>query len=207
MDLAQSELYEPVLWVHAIWDAASLPYQTPDFEKTSSILSEERLNQIHDALLQACGLLTREKYYKYILKAFGLEETRDFSKIPIVHDDAFGMRYLAERFVKDKNDFDFRTLEFWEARLEDCLDLLERMKEHGYFIYSFVPTEIRRLSSYILVVSTLGILLPLFILTLGSLLSPFRAILSGISFVGFASFFPFSLMVIYRILTSGKLSF
>lgn len=125
----------------------------------------------------------------------------------VIADDSYGMRHLAERLVKDKNEFDFRTLEFWEARLDDCLDLLERMKEHGNFIYSFVPTEIRRLSSYVLVVSTLGILLPLFILTLGSLLSPFRVILSGISFVGFASFFSFSLMVIYRILTSGKLSF
>ena len=206
-DFVESEDYFPVLWVHAIWDAASSPYHTPDFEKTSSILTEGRLNDICDAVEQACGLLTRRKYYGHILKAFGLEETDDLSRILIVHDDAFGIRYLAERLVKDRNHSDFRSLEFWEARLDDCLDLLERMKEHGMLhllICSDRDSQIELLPSGCLDIRNI---VPLFILTFGSFFSPFRIILSGISFIGFVSFFSLSLVVIYRVLTSGRLSF
>jgi len=149
--------------------------------------SEEELRRIAGEI-RACGLLTRQKHYKYILKTLGFEVTSDFDRI-LIADSQYGLQYWASRLLKERDKQDFRTLAFWHDRLEECLDLLERMKSHGRFIYSFVPNEIRKLSAYLLFVSVFGIIVPLLTFSASSLLGTWKITLSALSFVGFLSFF------------------
>lgn len=205
IDFAQTEYFEAVMWVHAIWDVGSSSFQTPDFELTDAIVTKERLQELYGAMQWACSLLTREKRYKYVLKTLGFQVTSDFDQI-FIADSQYGLQYVATRLLKKNEGQDFRTLRFWQDRFEECLDLLERMKAHGRFIYSFVSDPIRKLSAYLLFVSIFGIVVPLVTLSASRcLLGTWRITLSTLSFIGFLLFFSTSLLYLYRLLTSRRL--
>lgn len=102
IDFAQTEYFEAVMWVHAIWDVGSSSFQTPDFELTDAIVTKERLQELYGAMQWACSLLTREKRYKYVLKTLGFQVTSDFDQI-FIADSQYGLQYVATRLLK-KNE-------------------------------------------------------------------------------------------------------
>ncbi|MEM4250183.1 MAG: hypothetical protein QW395_07870, partial [Candidatus Nitrosotenuis sp.] len=192
-----------VLFVRYLREFAGLPYELPDFELRHAIISKERLDQMHDYMLNAGGLLGRHKYFKHILESFNLPDTIDLDQVIITNSDL--VKVGSKKITKPGEDF--KTLGFWEAKITECEELLARMKANGKFVYSFSSFEIRQLGLNLLFISAFGILLPISILLMGDSVRPYQSFLSAVSALGFMGYFIMAMARIYSKLSSSRLSY
>lgn len=193
-----------VMFVRYLKDFAGIPSQIPDFELKHAIIPKERLEQMYDYITSADGLLGRYKWFKYILKSFKLQDTNNLDEVIITNHEfaEFGARKL-----KKENE-NFRTLGFWEARIIECEEILERMRANGKFVYSFNIFEIKRLGLNLLFISAFGILLPITILMLNNSIPPYyQSLFTIVSGVGFMVYFILGVSRIYLKLSSSQLSY
>lgn len=192
-----------VLFVRYLRDFAGLPHHVPDFELKQSVVTEDRLNQMHDYILSAGGLLGKYKHFKHILKSFKIPDTNDLDSVIITRSDI--VKVGANKITRSGEDF--KTLGFWEAKITECEELLARMKANGKFVYSFDAFEIRQLGLNLLFVSAFGILLPIIIMLLGNSIEQYKSFLSIISALGFMGYFIMAMVRIYSKISSSRLSY
>jgi len=192
-----------VLFIRYLRDFAGNPYDIPDFEIKHAIIREDRLDQMQNYMYGAAGLLTRYKHFKHILKSFNLPDTNDLDKVVITNDPC--AEFAAKRLKKEGNP---RTLGFWQALIEECTELLDRMKANGKFIYSFNVLEIKQLGLNLLFLSAFGILLPISVLIASDLLPPScQSFLTIASAAGFMLYFVLGVSSIFSKLSSQRLSY
>ena len=192
-----------VRFVRYLSDFAGNPYDMPDFELSRKIISKDRLDEMYEYVIMAGGLLGRYKHFKYILKAFKLKDTNDLDEV-IIADSQF-VEIHAKKISKTGEDY--RTLGFWEAKIDEASEILARMKANGEFVYSFNIYEIQRLGLNLLFISIFGILLPITILMLDSTIENYKSFVTILSAVGFVTYFSLGIMRIYKKLSSTKLSY
>ena len=192
-----------VRFVRYLREFAGLSHDIPDFELAHSIINKERLEQMHEYIIGAGGLLSRYKHFKYILKSFKLKDTNDLDQVVITTSEF--VEFGARKFKKP--DENYQTLGYWEARISDCEELLSRMMANGRFVYSFSVFEIRRLGLNLLFLAIFGILLPITILMLNDAIQPYQSFLSVVSAVGFMTYLAFAISRIYLKLSSSQLSY
>ena len=193
-----------IMFVRYLKGFAGLPHQIPDFELDHTIITENRLEQMHDYIIHTSGLLARYKWFKYILKAFKLPDTNNLDKVIITRHKF--VEFAARKLKKEKENF--RTLGFWEAQINECEEILARMKATGKFVYSFNTFEIKRLGLNLLFLSVFGILLPITVLIANDSIQPYyQSLLTIVSGVGFMLYFILGVSRIYLKLSSSQLSY
>ena len=193
-----------VMFVRYLRDFAGFSHQIPDFELDRAVIPENRLEQMHDYIIHAGGLLARYKWFKYILKSFKLPDTNNLDKVIITRHQFVE---FAARKLKKENE-SFKTLGFWEAQIHKCEEILARMKANGKFVYSFNTFEIKQLGLNLLFISVFGILLPITVLIVNDSIPPYyQSLLTIVSGVGFMFYFIFSIYMIHLKLSSPQLSY
>ena len=161
--------FTAIMFVRYLKDFAGLPSQIPDFELNHAVIPEDRLEQMYDYISRAGGLLMRYKWFKYILKSFKLPDTNNLDQVIITRHQFVE---FAARKLKKENE-NFKTLGFWEVQINECEEILARMKANGKFVYSFNIFEIKRLGLNPLFLSVFGILLPITVLIANDSIQPF----------------------------------
>ena len=193
-----------VMFVRYLNNVARLPHNIPDFELDHKIISEDRLEQMHDYIIYADALLTRYKHFKYILKSFKLPDTSNLDTVIIANDSSVE---FAARILKKENE-GFKTLGFWEARIVECEEILARMKANGKFVYSFNIFEIKLLGLNLLFLSAFGILLPITMLIANDSIQPYyQSLLTIVSGVGFMLYFIVGISITFLKLSSTRLDY
>ena len=193
-----------IMFVRCLKDFAGLPHQIPDFELEHAIITEGRLEHMHDYIIQASSLLARYKWFKYILKSFKLPDTNNLDEVIITRHKF--VEFAARKLKKEKENF--WTLEFWEIQINKCEEILARMKATGKFVYSFNTFEIKRLGLNLLFLSVFGILLPITVLIANDSVPPYhQSFLTIVSGVGFMFYFILGVSRIYLKLSSSQLSY
>ena len=202
--LEKSEDYEAVMFIRYLKDFTRWPNDIPDFELTHAIIKESRLEQMHHYIARAAGLLARHKHFKYILKSFKLPDTSDLDKVIITNDP--NIKNGVKRLKKGNQNFN--TLGFWQARIQECLEILERMRMNGKFVYSFRVLETKRLGLNLLFLSVFGILLPITVLIVNDAIPvSCQSFLTIVSSVGFMVYFILGLHKTFSKLSSSQLSY
>lgn len=163
-----------ILFVRYLKDFAGPLNNIPDFELKHAIIRKDRLEQMYNDIIHASGLLARHKWFKYILKSFKLPDTNNLDKVIITEYKS--VEFAARRLKKENENF--KTLGFWEARIDECEEILARMKANGEFVYSFNIFEIKRLGLILLFLSVFGILLPISVLIASDLIQPYQTLLT-----------------------------
>ena len=193
-----------VMFVRYLKDIAGISTDIPDFELNHAIIQKDRLERMHGYISHASGVLTRYKWFKHILRSFKLSDTNNLAKVFITND--LNVESAVRKLKKEKEDF--RTLEFWSARIDECEEILARMKANGKFVYSFNVFEIKIFGLNLLFLSVFGILLPITVLIVNDSLPPhYQSFLTILSSVGFMLYFIFGISRIFLKLSSSQLSY
>lgn len=193
-----------VMFIRYLKDFARYPNDIPDFELTHAAISKAKLEQMHEYMIRASGILTRYKHFKHILKSFELTDTNDLDKVIITNDS--NVEISVKKLKKENQDF--RTLGFWQVQIEECVEILDRMKMNGKFIYSFSVFEIKQLGLNLMFLSVFGILLPITVLIVNdSIPSSYQSFLTIVSSVGFMLYFILGVSRIFSKLSSSRLSY
>ena len=193
-----------VMFVRYLRDGAGLSSSIPDFELDHAIIPEDRLEEMHDYIINASALLARYKWFKHILKSLKLPDTNNLDEV-IITNDSF-VESIARRLKKENEGF--KTLGFWERRIDECGDILARMKANGKFVYSFNVLEIKQLGLNLLFLSAFGILLPITMLIANDSIQPYyQSLLTIVSGVGFMLYFIVGVSITYLKLSSTQLSY
>jgi len=149
-------------FLRALYEVSQV--KIPDFEETGTIIRQENLEIMYEAITEANALLTRKKYYKHIFPILGFKVTEDFDKI-IIADSSLGMESLVKPLIKKPSD-NWKTLEFWYEKIIEATNILSRMKGISVFVYHFVPKDIRELSLVLIFSLVCGVIVPLVTISL-----------------------------------------
>lgn len=191
-------------FVRSLYELGSNHFNVPNFEKTSSIISKKLLENMHKAIIELSGVLARRKHYKYIFENLGIKENNDFSKIIIANESNF-LKYDIQPLIQ-KYKGDWKSLDFWQLKIEEAADILEKMKSASRFIYSYNSKTITKFSKYLIMTSLFGILIPLLTISLTKVISSqIIFFLTTLSVIGFTVFFVLSLGSIYKTMNDNRI--
>ncbi len=191
-------------FVKALYELGSHSIDVPDFELSQSIINKSLLDRLHEAAIEASGLLARKKHYKHILDDLKLKSGNDFKDIKIVEDIA-GFKNLI-KIISDGYTGDWRTLDFWEIKIQEAVDILDKMKAYSRFIYEFDSKKLKNFSRYLILSSFFGVIIPILLISLRSFIPSFlKAIFINMSVLGFLVFFILSLFKIHNLISSKEL--
>ena len=175
-------------FVKALYEFGSDHFNMPDYETDYSIISKKFLEIMHHAIVELSSLLARRKHYKYVFENLGIKENKRFGKT-IIADESDFLKYEIKPIIKNYSG-NWKSVDFWQLKIEEVLDILDKMEAASIFIYSYTSKTITKFSKHFIILSLFGILTPLSAIALKNIIS-LKSIqfLTNLSVIGFMIFF------------------
>lgn len=183
-----------VLFIRALYRIAKNRYEYLDPEIRNRLIAPEELDSVNECLMSLSGILCRRKYYKNVFSDLGIPLENDFSKV--ILQDFSRLKYTAE-LLPNESKIQWNTLAFWEKKINEALDITERMLGNASHIFIHTGKILKLIFWELLIVVTFGLFLPL--LTLGfEFPSTVNHYLSYASLIGFILSFIAVLISVYK---------
>lgn len=203
----RGEKPDACIFTSALREAGYYAANFDEYEVNRRIIPKNNLKKIEECLSFLSGVLSRQKYYKYLLEDLEIDESYRhssfFSDIKIAEGTLFVKEFSMDISPKNERK-NWETLEYWNNRIDDAYSIVLKMLILTNYLHDYKAILIRKLLRPLLLISIFGIILPLLMLSI-QFTEDFEYYITFISLIGFLLFFIYSIALVYSELTSDNI--